>query len=97
LLVEPADNIGGGAPGDGTGVLRALVRYGVPRAAVVIADPDSVAALAPLAIGEATTLAIGGKRSPIDEGPLTLAVTLISRSDGRFTLEDPRSHLAASQ
>jgi microcystin degradation protein MlrC len=97
LLVEPADNIGGGAPGDGTGVLRALVRHGVKRAAVVIADPEAVAALASLAIGASTTLAIGGKRSAIDEGPLTLAVTLVSRSDGRFTLEDRRSHLAASQ
>jgi microcystin degradation protein MlrC len=97
LFVEPADNIGGGAPGDGTGVLRAFVRRKVERAAVVIADPDSVAALAGLAIGDSTTLAIGGKRSALDEGPLSLAVTLVSRSDGRFTLEDRQSHLAASQ
>ena len=27
LLVEPADNIGGGAPGDGTDVMRALLKY----------------------------------------------------------------------
>ncbi len=97
LLVEPSDNIGGGAAGDGTGVLRALVRHRVPRAAVVINDPQAVAALQPLAIGAEVTLAIGGKQSAIDEGPLSLAVTLVSRSDGRFTLEDRQSHLAASQ
>jgi microcystin degradation protein MlrC len=97
VIVEPADNIGGGAPGDGTGVLRALVRHKVDRSAVVIADPEAVAALAPLAIGSTARLAIGGKRSPLDEGPLPLDITLVSRSDGRFRLEDPRSHLAASQ
>jgi len=29
LLIEPADNIGAGAPGDGTGILRALLAHGV--------------------------------------------------------------------
>ena len=38
LLVEPADNIGGGAPGDGTDVMRALLKYDVQGAGVVIAD-----------------------------------------------------------
>ncbi|MBL8837166.1 MAG: M81 family metallopeptidase [Alphaproteobacteria bacterium] len=97
LLVEPSDNIGGGAAGDGTGVLRALVRHRTPRSAVVIADPEAVAALQAVAIGGRTALAIGGKRNRIDEGPLPLDVELISRSDGRFTLEDRQSHLAASQ
>ncbi len=97
LLVEPSDNIGGGAAGDGTGILRALVRHRTPRSAVVIADPEAVAALQAVAIGGRTALAIGGKRNRIDEGPLPLDVELISRSDGRFTLEDRQSHLAASQ
>ena len=38
LLVEPADNIGGGAPGDCTDVMRALMKHDVPGAGVVIAD-----------------------------------------------------------
>jgi microcystin degradation protein MlrC len=97
ILVEPSDNIGGGAPGDTTGVLRALVRHGARRAGVVIADKEAVAALAGLEPGEKKTLAIGGKGSRLDEGPLTLEVEFLSRSDGRFTLEDKQSHLAASQ
>ncbi|MBM3534938.1 MAG: M81 family metallopeptidase [Alphaproteobacteria bacterium] len=95
LLVEPPDNIGGGTAGDGTGILRALLRYRVRDSAVIIADAESVAALAAVKLGDRTKLAIGGKRNPFDEGPVELSVTLRSRSDGRFTLEDPKSHLAA--
>jgi len=97
LLVEPADNIGGGAPGDGTAILRALLRHRAGNAAVIINDPAAVAALRGVAIGGAADLRVGGKGSPLDEGPLAVAGELVSRSDGRFTLEDRNSHLAAMQ
>src|SRR3984957_127654 len=74
LLVEPADNIGGGAPGDGTDVMRALLKYDVQGAGVAIADPESVAALKDVPIGGKITLPIGGKGSPLDPGPVTLDV-----------------------
>jgi len=96
LLVEPADNIGGGAPGDGTDVMRALLKYDVQGAGVAIADPESVAALQRITIGQKMTLAVGGKGSPLDPGPVTLEVELISRSDGVFELEDKNSHLVGS-
>jgi microcystin degradation protein MlrC len=96
LIVEPADNIGGGAPGDGTDVMRAMLKYDVQGAGVVIADAESVAALADVPVGGRKTLAIGGKGSPLDPGPVTLEVELVSRSDGRFELEDHHSHLVGS-
>jgi microcystin degradation protein MlrC len=96
VLVEPADNIGGGAPGDGTDVMRALLKYDIQGAGVVIADPESVAALQRITIGQKMTLPIGGKGSPLDPGPVTLEVELISRSDGTFELEDKNSHLVGS-
>jgi microcystin degradation protein MlrC len=96
LLVEPADNIGGGAPGDGTDVMRALLKYDVEGAGVAIADAESVAALQNVPIGGKVTLPIGGKGSPLDPGPVTLEVELISRSDGVFELEDKHSHLVGS-
>jgi microcystin degradation protein MlrC len=95
VLVEPSDNIGGGAPGDGTGLLRAFVKHQLTNAAVCINDPDAVRALQRAAVGERRTLPIGGKGSRLDEGPLPLEVTLVSRSDGRFQLEDKQSHLAS--
>jgi microcystin degradation protein MlrC len=97
LLVEPSDNIGGGAPGNGTGILRALVRRDVADAGVIINDPEAVAALAAVERGARATLAIGGKGNPLDAGPLSLEVELVRRSDGRFDLEDLNSHLVASQ
>src|SRR6185312_3162502 len=96
LLVEPSDNIGGGAPGDGTDVMRALLKYDIPGAGVAIADAETVQALASVPIGGKITLPIGGKGSPLDPGPVTLEVELVSRSDGVFELEDKKSHLVGS-
>jgi microcystin degradation protein MlrC len=95
LLVEPSDNIGGGAPGDGTGVLRALLRHGIDNAGVILNDPLAVARLAEVAPGARVALDLGGRGSRLDPGPVPLEVELLRRSDGRFELEDPHSHLAS--
>ena len=95
VLVEPSDNIGGGAPGDGTGLLRALLRHGLTNAAVAINDPAAVKALQALTPGQHMTLGIGGKGSRLDAGSLELEVELVSLKSGRFELEDKQSHLAS--
>jgi microcystin degradation protein MlrC len=93
LLVEPADNIGGGAPGDCTDVMRALLKHDVSGAGVVIADAAAVRALERVPVGGHATIAIGGKGSRLDLGPVTLEVELVSRSDGRFELDDAKSQI----
>jgi microcystin degradation protein MlrC len=95
VIVEPSDNIGGGAPGDGTGLLRAFVKNRLPNAGLCINDAEAVRALQEVPIGGKRTLSLGGKGSRLDEGPVSLEVTLVSRSDGRFQLEDKQSHLAS--
>ncbi|ATC65792.1 microcystin degradation protein MlrC [Nibricoccus aquaticus] len=95
LLVEPSDNIGGGAPGDGTGVLRALIKQGIEGGLLAINDPLTVASLTDAPTGSTHQLNVGGRGSKLDEGPVLLEATLISRSDGRFDVEDPQSHLVA--
>jgi microcystin degradation protein MlrC len=95
VLVEPSDNIGGGAPGDSTGLLRALIRHGISNAAICIADPAAVAKLNKHSPGETMTLSIGGKGSRLDEGPVELEVKLLRTGPGKFTLEDKQSHLAS--
>jgi microcystin degradation protein MlrC len=94
-LVEPADNIGGGAPGDAPTILRGLIENGVERGAVIINDGAAVEALANVAPGGSKRVSIGGKGSRLTEMPLMLDVELVSRSDGRFELEDRQSHLAS--
>jgi microcystin degradation protein MlrC len=95
LLVEPADNIGGGAPGDGTGVLRAMLAHHVASGLVAINDPTAVRRLAEVAIGGQVRLAIGGRGWHLDPGPVELDLTLVSRSNGAFELEDVHSHIAS--
>lgn len=97
IVVEPADNIGGGAPGDATSVLRAFLRHRVENCAVAIADPAAVAAMAGARPGEIRKLSIGGKGSAIAEGPVEIEASFVSASDGEFALEDLNSHLAAAQ
>jgi len=97
VIVEPSDNIGGGAPGDCTPVLRGFLCHGITNAAVAIADAAAVRALEGAKPGDKRTLSIGGKGSRLDPGPVELEVSFVSRSDGAFTLEDRNSHLAAMQ
>lgn len=95
VIAEPSDNIGGGAPGDGTGILRGLLACKAENAAVAMADAEAVQALRRIDPGQRMRLAIGGKGSDLDEGPVELELQLISRNPGRFELEDKQSHLAA--
>jgi microcystin degradation protein MlrC len=94
-LVEPADNIGGGAPGDAPTILRVLIENQIKAAAVVLNDPAAVQSLADLAVGGSRKVHVGGKASRFTDPPLERDVTLVSRSDGRFELEDRESHLAS--
>ncbi|MSU47749.1 MAG: M81 family peptidase [Opitutus sp.] len=95
LLVEPADNIGGGAPGDCTGVLRAMLAHQVAHGLIAINDPLAVGRLAEIPIGGVIRLAIGGQAWRLDAGPIELDLTLVSRSTGDFELEDVHSHMAS--
>jgi microcystin degradation protein MlrC len=95
VLVEPSDNIGGGAPGDGTGLLRALIQHRIPNAAIAINDPETVRRLSSARKNGNVTVSIGGRGSRLDEGPLSLDVELLWTSDGKFELEDKQSHLAS--
>ena len=97
IIVEPADNIGGGAAGDCTAVLRGMLRHGIKNAAVVIVDPEAVASLQDAELGEKRQLSIGGKRTSLDAGPVEVMAKLVRLSDGVFALEDLNSHLAAAQ
>jgi microcystin degradation protein MlrC len=95
IVAEPSDNIGGGAPGDGVDLLRALVAADIQNAAVAINDPAAVASLASLRPGESRVLSIGRRSRTFGDGPFEALFEFVSRSDGKFTLEDPNSHLAS--
>ena len=94
-LIEPSDNIGGGTPGDGTGILQALIQHGVLNSAVVINDPQAAAACHTANPGDRLSLCIGGKVDHFHGPTLKLPVELLRRTDGKFSLENENSHLAS--
>ncbi|QIN78467.1 microcystin degradation protein MlrC [Rubrobacter marinus] len=96
LLIESSDNVGAGAPGDGTQVLRALVEHDVPKAGVIINDPESVVTLEDADPGGRHALVIGGKSGGDWAEPLPLEVEVLSRSHGRFEAEIREGTLAGS-
>lgn len=61
ILVDVADNIGGGAPGDGTVLLRELLAANARRAVVTMTDPEAVARASAAGIGAEVALRVGGK------------------------------------
>lgn len=95
LLVEPSDDIGSGAPGENTHLLRAFVQHDVRDAGVIIQDAEAVRSLRSALPGEHRELIIGGKSGELGAEPLTLEVELVSKSDGRFVVEDIRSPLVS--
>lgn len=95
LLVEPSDDIGSGAPGENTHLLRAFVERGVRDAGVIIHDAETIRSLQDALPGEHRELVIGGKSGEPGAEPLTLEVELVSTSDGRFVVEDRQSPLTA--
>lgn len=95
VIVEPADNIGGGAPGDATTILSTLIENHVENSAVIINDAEAVNTLQTIQPGENLRMSIGGRGSQLSDGPVELDVKLLSTSDGRFELEDRNSHLAS--
>ncbi len=95
FLVEPADNIGGGAPGDGTHLLKALLEGRAREAAVVIWDPGAAKAAAAVGVGGrfrgkvgGKTLALHGEPVAID-GTVTFAAPVSYRRDSTWMTGQP--------
>jgi microcystin degradation protein MlrC len=87
LMVDGDDNVNGGAPGDSTCFLSALLRAHVDRPAyLTIVDPEAVAGAIAAGIGNVVTLEVGGKRDHIYSRPVPVTGQVIRISDGRFQI-----------
>ncbi len=89
-LLDMGDNVGGGSPGDGTLLAIAMHERKLPRALVVICDPEAVALAE--AIGEWGTglFRIGGKSDKQHGPPLACEATVQGLFDGQFDEPHPR-------
>jgi microcystin degradation protein MlrC len=76
VLVDVGDNIGGGSPGDGTVLLRELLKVGAPSAAVVIADPEAARIAARIGPGSRFRGNVGGKSDALHGAPVEIEGTV---------------------
>ncbi|MBI3975922.1 MAG: M81 family metallopeptidase [Armatimonadetes bacterium] len=87
VLVDAADNVGGGAPGDGTVLLEALLRAGARGAVVALRDPDVVALARRVGEGAELHSEVGGKTDDRHGAPVTIRgrVVRLARADFTYT------------
>jgi microcystin degradation protein MlrC len=95
ILVDSADNIGGGTAGDGTDALRAMLAGDVQEGAVVLADREAVAACWDAGVGAEVTLRTGGKTDQWHGEPVEITGAVRALSEGTFACELPDNHFAS--
>ena len=95
LLIEPADNIGGGAPGDGTGILGPLLATGRKGIVAIINDAEAAEFCHKVGLDAQVNLRIGAKTDIYHGEPVLIDATVHHISDGKFDLENKKSHLAS--
>ena len=95
ILVDSADNIGGGTTGDGAEALAAMLAHDIRDGAVVLADPEAVAVCWEAGETAEVSLAVGGKVDDWHGQPVSVTGTVRALSDGTFKCELPDNHFAA--
>lgn len=92
LINESSDNPGGGTPGDGTYLLREMLRVNVPSAYGFIFDPEVAELARKTGVGNTLTCKLGGKTDTFHGEPIELKDAYIkSVSDGSFIRKSPMS------
>ena len=83
ILVDVADNIGGGSPGDGTVLLEKLLAAKAQDTVVTIADAEAVTQAIDAGITSNVTLRVGGKTDSMHGAPIQVRgrVRLISSGE----------------
>ena len=90
VLAEVSDNSGGGAPADGTHVLRALLAANVANTCFgFITDPDVARQAHDAGTGATIAVRLGGKTDDLHGTPLETSAYVKCLTDGRFRYTTP--------
>ena len=86
IIHESSDNTGGGAPGDGTHLLREMLKRNLSDSAFgSIHDPEVAAMAAKAGVGAKITCKLGGKTDNLHGEPIELTDAYVKCiSDGKF-------------
>lgn len=85
VLADIADNIGGGAAGDGTAILAELLSQGAQGALAVIADPEIALEAHAVGVGGHVGGLLGGKTDDLHGPPIPIHGRVVALSDGTYT------------
>ena len=88
VINETSDNCGGGAPGDGTHLLRAMLEAGLGERAVFgfLVDPDAVEQAIAAGVGRTVDLVLGGRTDDLHGAPIQAQAQVRAISDGRIVM-----------
>jgi microcystin degradation protein MlrC len=89
LLNEPSDNVGSGAAGDSSNILRCLIGRNIAVPTILtICDPDAVQVCMSRSVGERVTIHVGGVFNTDDPG-CDVSGTLRLVHDGSYRFRGP--------
>ena len=90
VLADIGDNPGGGAPDDGTVVLKAVLEAGLEGGVfAVIWDPEAVEKAVKAGAGGEVAVELGGKTDEMHGPPLEITGTVRMISDGKWIVKGP--------
>jgi microcystin degradation protein MlrC len=90
VLADIGDNPGGGAPEDGTVVLKTILEEGLEGGVVaLIWDPAAVNEAVKAGVGETVRLNLGGHTDELHGDPLSVEGRVKNVTDGKFINEGP--------
>jgi microcystin degradation protein MlrC len=85
LLLDTADTTGGGAAGDGAGVIRGLVEARLSASSLaMVVDPQAARVCASAGVGSQITVELGHRIDPQWGFPVAIPVTVERVFEGRF-------------
>lgn len=90
VIAEVSDNSGGGAPADGTHLLRAMLEAGLDDACFgFLCDPEVVAQAHAAGVGATIDIRLGAKTDTLHGTPIETSAYVKCLTDGRFILQTP--------
>jgi len=90
VLADQADNTGGGAPGDGTEVLRLFIQRELDSAVVLyVVDPITAARAHEAGVGATIDVEIGGRSHVTLGPPVRMRAVVEGLCDGNFVYDGP--------
>ena len=92
VLSDWSDATNSGAPGDGTAILRELLKHNDElsgKALITVTDPEAVNEAIKAGIGSEITVEVGGKIDRTHSRPVKVTGRVKTISDGRFIVKGP--------